>query len=128
MRSPKGARWVGSALALVSLVVSSPINADTAKKKKLAVSDCATFDQKDSGEATVDFTVDNSCSIAVECTVTWSVTCAPDSRKRRSKKFEGASFTLAATEVKTTTATADRCGDDGWSIDDVSWSCAPSKD
>jgi hypothetical protein len=132
MRTITRARWAGSALALLSLLVSTTAGADKdAVRKKPArqsIADCATFVQKDSGETTVDFTVDNACSIPVECTVTWSLTCAPDVPKRRSKKFEGASFTLASTETKTTTASADRCGSDGWAIADVSWSCAPSKD
>jgi hypothetical protein len=113
----------------MSVVASAPASADKqVKRSKGSVGDCASFDQKDSGDTSVDFTVTNSCTIAVECTVTWSLTCAPDSPKHRSKKFEGASFTLGTTEAKTTTASADRCGDAGWAIDDVSWSCAPSKD
>lgn len=128
----QGPRWVGSALALCSLFVSVTAGADKdaapAKKPHASIADCATFVQKDATETTVEFTVDNSCTVAVECTVTWSVTCAPDSRKKRSKKFEGASFKLGTAEIKTTTADAARCGDDGWAIDDVSWSCAPSKD
>ncbi len=126
------ARWVGSALALCSLFVSVTAGADKdaspAKKARGSIAECATFVQKDASETTVDFTVDNSCTVDVECTVTWSVTCAPDSRKKRSKKFEGASFKLASAATKTTTADAARCGDAGWAIDDVSWSCAPSKD
>ena len=129
MRSRNGARWASCALALTSIVVAAPASADKqVKKAKGSIAECASFDQKDSGDTTVDFTVTNSCTVTVECTVTWSLTCAPDSPKHRSKKSEGASFTLATSEVKTTTASADRCGDAGWAIDDVSWSCAPSKD
>jgi hypothetical protein len=128
MRSENGARWAGCALALMSLLSSTAIaDGKHVKKNKSSVAECASFDQKDSGDTTVDFTITNACSINVECSVTWSVTCAPDT-KHRSRKQEGASFNLAATEVKTTQADASRCGDDGWAIDDVSWSCAPSKD
>ncbi len=128
MRSARGARWAGCALAITAVCASMSARADKhVKKAKGSVADCASFDQKDSGDDAVDFTITNSCTIDVECSVTWSLTCAPDAPKRRSKKFEGASFTLASTEARTTTASASRCGDDGWSIDDVSWSCAPAK-
>lgn len=128
--SKKSARWAGSALALASLLVSSTVAADKdkhVKKSKGSVADCASFAQKDAGDDAVDFTITNACTIDVECSVTWSLTCAPDSPKRRSKKSEGASFVLATTEARTSTASASRCGDDGWAIDDVSWSCAPVK-
>ena len=127
MRSRNGARWAWCALALVSLIAPASAQPDKHERKK-TVGDCATFDQKENPDATVDFTVTNACTIKVECSVTWSVTCAPDSPKRRSSKHEGASFNLETSQAKTSTASAARCGDDGWSIDDVTWSCAPSKD
>ena len=128
MRSTKGARRVSSALALVGLVISaSPALAD-GKHDKGSIAGCATFDQKDSSETSVDFTINNACTIAVTCKVTWSLTCAPDSHKRRSRTFENASFALDQSETKTTTASAAKCGDDSWSIDDVTWSCAPVRD
>ena len=127
MRSRNRARWASCALALVSL--TAPAVADkSVHKSKGSIAECASFDQKDSGDTSVDFTVTNSCTIKVECSVTWSLTCAPDSPKHRSRKQQGASFNLETTEAKTTTASADSCGDAGWSIDDVNWSCAPSKD
>ena len=128
MRSPCRARGVGSALALLIVLSSAPAGAQKPGKSKhrTSIASCASFRQADSGDATVDFTVTNSCPIELECTVTWSVTCAPDS-KRKSKKFEGSSFTLTTMDQRKTTATAARCGDDGWAIADVTWNCAPAK-
>jgi len=129
MRSLCRARGVGSALALLFVLSSAPAGAQKSAKtkKRTSVASCASFAQKDSGDVTVDFKVTNACPMPLECSVTWSVTCAPDS-SRRSKKYEGSSFTLATMDEKTTTATAARCGDDGWAIADVSWSCAPAKE
>jgi hypothetical protein len=128
MRSMNGARRVRSALALVALVSSaSPALAD-GKHAKGSIAACATFDQKDASETSVDFTINNACTVAVTCKVTWSLTCAPDSHKRRTRTTENASFALDQNDAKTTTASAAKCGDDSWSIDDVSWSCEPVRD
>jgi len=123
------ARGVSCALALLLSSLALPARADaTHKKPGKSLAACATFTQKDASDTTVDFTVDNACTVAVTCTVSWSVTCAPDAPKKRSKKYEGATFTLDAAQLRTTTASADRCGDDGWAIEDVTWTCAPAKD
>jgi hypothetical protein len=132
MRSIRRARGVGSVLALALVCLSSSVGADPGRARpfkhdKGSITACTSFGQRDASDDSVEFTVANSCTMAIECTITWTVVCAPDT-KRRSSKQEGAAFTLATTESRVTTASAARCGDDGWSIDDVSWQCAPSKD
>jgi hypothetical protein len=121
MRSPSLARWPICAFALCSLV--STVTAQ--KKKGRSVGDCAAFDQRDrADEDGVDFTVDNRCDVKLSCGIKWSVTCAPGTRKAKSKKG-GVAFTLEADAVEAVTASAEHCGFAGWEIKDISWSCEP---
>jgi hypothetical protein len=126
MRTTRRARWALFALAL-SLVI--PTQLATADKKKRSVDDCTSFDQKDrDDEEGVDFSIQNSCSMPVACSLQWTVTCAPESKKRKSRKRDSHSFQLDASNGITLTASTARCGDDGWQVDDISWSCAPARD
>jgi hypothetical protein len=136
MRSiPHRARWATLALALTIAVpaIADVGTSDTAspdgKKKKRSISECTSFDQRDRDtEDGVDFTINNSCTVPVACSMRWTVTCAPQSKKRRSRKSDSHAFQLAADAGIKLTASAERCGDDGWSVDDISWSCNPSED
>lgn len=139
MRSIRRARWASLALALSIALPAQLAAADqktggssgTAAKKKerRSISECTSFDQRDREEEDgVDFMVTNSCSVPVACSMRWTVTCAPESKKRRSRKSDSHAFSLDASNGITLTASTARCGDDGWSIDDISWSCAPSQD
>ena len=121
MRAASWARWATCALA-ISICV--PALADRAK----SLSSCATFDQVDKGDAVVAFTIRNACTIPIDCTLSWRVVCAPDSKKRRSRHPRATKFALAAGTSDSTEASAAVCGDDGWTIDAVQWSCQPNKD
>jgi hypothetical protein len=134
MRSISRARWATLALALSialpQLAVADRKTDGSAKKKvRASVAECTSFDQQDrEDEDGVDFSVNNSCSMPVECSMRWTVTCAPDSKKRRSRKTDNRSFALDADNGITLTASTAQCGDDGWSVGEISWSCAPSQD
>jgi hypothetical protein len=127
------ARWATFALALclampAQLAIADDKPAKTEKKKK-SLSECTSFDQRDRDDETgVDFLINNSCTVPVACSMQWTLTCAPESKKRRSRKTDSHDFRLAADAGVTLTASTDRCGDDGWSLDNISWSCAPSDD
>ncbi|MEO8843701.1 MAG: hypothetical protein ABI591_29340 [Kofleriaceae bacterium] len=98
-----------------------------ASKKSLA--DCTTFDQADKGEDAVQFTVKNTCSIPVDCTFSWRVVCAPQSKKRRSVHAGDAKVSLVAdTGSSTKDVSAAVCGDDSFSIEGIEWSCAANND
>ena len=139
MRSIHRARWATLALAL-SIALPAQLaladkktesgSADAKKKKeRKSVAECTSFDQRDrEDEDGVDFSVSNSCSMPVSCSMRWTVTCAPDSKKRRSRKSDSKSFALDADNGITLTASTARCGDDGWSVGDISWACSPSQD
>jgi len=123
MRAPRWARWASCALA-VSLAVSPAAFADRAK----SLAACTTFDQSNTAETKVAFTIHNTCTIPIDCAVSWRVVCAPDSRKRRNAHPSSAKFALTAGGGDTAEASAAICGDDGWTIDSVQWSCTPNKD
>jgi hypothetical protein len=124
MRSTSWARWASCALAIM---IAAPIaTADRGAKKSLST--CTSFDQLDKSEDTVEFTIHNSCSIPVDCAVSWRVVCAPDSKKRRASHPGAAKFALGDAAMGSAQATAAMCGDDAWSIDSVEWSCEPNKD
>jgi hypothetical protein len=119
MRHAKWARGGSFALALSICV---PAFADHAKK---SVSECTAFDESEKGEDALQLTVHNSCSMPVDCTLSWVVVCAPKSAKRRAEHASSASFSLDHASSQSADASAAVCGDDSWSIEGVSWTCQP---
>ena len=122
MRASRRARWAICALAIS---LWGPASADRAPR---TLARCTTFDQVEKAEARVEFTIRNTCSIPVDCSVTWRVVCAPDSKKRRAEHPSRASFALASGTSQSAEASVAVCGDDAWTIDSVHWSCQPNKD
>ena len=121
MRSTSWARWATCALA-ISICV--PALADHTK----SLSTCTSFDQADKGQDKVAFTIHNTCSIPIDCSVSWRVVCAPESKKRRASHPNLAKFAISDNSSQSAEASASICGDDGWAIDSVHWSCEPNKD
>lgn len=123
-----GARGVLCALALAMLVspaVAGPKKAKGKKAKVASVAACTSFDQLDrDGEDGVDLVVSSTCDVKLSCSVSWELTCKPAVGKSR-KSNHGEAFSLATSASETTTASAGVCGNDGWVIDDVTWSCQP---
>jgi hypothetical protein len=122
MRTTRWARWATCALAL-----SICVPALAKSKVEKSISDCTSFNQTEKSESAIDMSIHNSCSIPVDCTVTWRIVCAPDAPKRRAAHPKSAKFTLPQGMETTTEATAAECGDDSFSIDQVTWSCEPNK-
>lgn len=122
MRSMTVARWATCALALGIFVSSA-----AASKRSIAA--CTTFDQVDKDDDSVEFTVKNSCSIPVDCSLSWEVICAPTSKTRRVVHADSAKLSLAADRgVQNKVVSAAVCGDDSWTISGVVWSCAANND
>lgn len=126
MRATQWARWASCALAISICVPTAFADRGAAGKKSLA--SCTSFDQEDSGEDAVKFTVQNTCTVPIDCTISWRVVCAPDSKKRRSTHAGSAKLALADANAQSAQASAAVCGDDGWAIDSIQWSCEPNKD
>lgn len=121
MRAASWARWATCALAVS---ISSPALADR-PHRTLA---CASFDQAEQGDARLAFTIRNTCAMPLDCSLSWRLVCAPDSKKRRSAHPEATSFAITEGGSQSTEASAAVCGDDGWVIDSIRWSCQPRKD
>jgi hypothetical protein len=122
MRATCRARWATCALALSICV---PAFADHGRK---SLSTCTTFDQIDKGDARLELTIRSTCSIPIDCAVSWRVVCAPDSKKRRAAHPGAAKFALVAGSSRSAEASATVCGDEAWVIDSVQWSCQPNKE
>lgn len=122
MRSDSWARWATCALAVMILV---PV-ATAGSSKSMA--ECTAFDQADRGDDKVEFTIHNSCTVPADCTISWRVVCAPDSKKRRATHAGSAKLSLSDVSAGTAEASASVCGDDAWAIDSIVWSCQPNKD
>ena len=119
MRSPFWARWAACALALSICVPAF------AKSKSRAVTDCASFDQADKGDDAIEFTIHNSCSVPVDCSISWRVVCV--SKKHRAVHPGSAKLALVEGTHQQAEASAAICGEASWSIDEVSWRCEPNE-
>ena len=122
MRATCWARWATCALVLS---ICGPALAERGSR---SLSTCTSFDQSETGDTKVSFTIRNSCTIPVDCALSWRLVCAPDSRKRRAVHPNQVKLLLSTGASQSTEASAASCGDDGWTIDSVLWSCQPNKD
>ena len=114
-----------SAWVLSICVAASPALADRTQRSLAA---CTRFEQVDKGDDGVAFTIRSTCSMPVDCALSWRVVCAPDSKKRRALHHGAAKFTITDGRSESAEASAAVCGDDAWAIDSVRWSCQPNKD
>ncbi len=118
---------VGALCALVALASSStPAAAQEPHRRSLAR--CTRFEQHGKTEVSLELSVSNTCSMPIDCTVSWEVVCAPESRKRRRATAGSASFTVQTSSAQAAEASAATCGDDSWVIRAISWRCEPSKE
>jgi hypothetical protein len=121
MRSARWARWATCALAIS---ITMPALADHQR----SLSSCTSFDQNDKGDSAVELTIHNKCTIPVDCTISWRVVCAPDSKKRRAIHPSASKLSLVEGGASSAEASAAMCGDDGWAIEGIEWSCQPNKE
>jgi len=124
MRSKTWARWATCALAM--MIVVPLATADRSSKKTIA--SCTSFEQNDRDDDTVELSIHNSCSMPVDCSMSWRVVCAPDSKKRRAVHTGSSKLALQSAGTGSAQASAAVCGDDAWAIDSINWSCEPNKD
>jgi hypothetical protein len=126
MHSPiRGARWAVVAVALV--FASQTAVADKHKRRvkvRESVAACTSFDQVDRADDSLDFVVGNTCDVAVACSVSWTVICAPETKAAR-RHQHGQAFSLATAQTQSTNADAGTCGSQAWAIDNIVWACQP---
>lgn len=114
------------ALAATAASFSTPAIADTVRTKR-SLARCTAYDQRE-GEASLDITIKNSCTMPIDCTISWQLVCAPESKKRKKVSSESTSFTISTDASQLTAASAASCGDDSWLIKGVNWRCEASKE
>lgn len=128
MRSMSWAGWATCALAASILVPAFTTTTTGTAGTRKSLDDCTSFDQTDKDEATVDLSISSTCTIPIDCSVSWRVVCAPDSKKRRATHRGAAKLAFPTTGNKSVEASAAVCGDDSFAIDSINWSCEPNKD
>lgn len=127
MRSMTGARWATCALAAM-IVVPLATRADSSAEGRKSLDDCTSFQQVETSDEAMDLTIHSTCSIPIDCTVSWRVVCAPDSKKRRTTHRGSAKLAFPTIDTKSAQASAAVCGDDSWVLDSINWACEPNKD
>ena len=109
---------------VLALAIGLPAHAE----RHRSLAECTSFGTADKGEDALQLTITNSCSVPVDCSISWKVVCAPASKKRRAVHASSASLSVVEGATKSTEATASACGDDPWEITGIEWSCQPNKD
>ena len=122
MRTKFWTRWATCAIAIT---VAVPLALAGGRK---SVASCTSFDQQDKDDDKVEFSIQNTCSMPVDCSIKWRVVCAPDAKSRRAVHPKSAKMTLSTKSTSAHEASASICGDDSWTIDSVHWSCEANKD
>jgi hypothetical protein len=112
---------------VLPLAIPHTAEAEHSRGGRKSLAECTGFLQEEKGDDALAFSIHNGCSIPVNCAVSWTVVCAPDAKKRRSTHPNSTKLAIAEGATAATEASAGVCGDDGWAINDISWSCEPDK-
>ena len=121
--SSSWARWATCALAAMIIIPS--VSGASSKK---SLDDCTSFEQVETSDEAMDLKIQSTCSIPIDCSVSWRVVCAPESKKRRNAHRSSAKMQFPTVDTKSAQASAAVCGDDPWILDSINWSCEPNKE
>lgn len=116
--------WVALGAALVTgALAPTPVSmAQGEKPRHQRVSRCVKYSQTMGGDKqSVDIGLANRCRFAVSCTVEWRVSCDSDGAGAAGEAAQ--SLELGKGDRQTINASAARCGDDGWEVQDIRWTC-----
>jgi hypothetical protein len=86
-----------------------------------APAECMHFDKTQTGRS-IELEAKSSCDARLECTIDYSVRCENREGKETSQTRRSVRFSIAAGKSETLTLSAEACTQ-GWTIDDVGWSC-----
>jgi hypothetical protein len=94
-------------------------NAQSKKKVEARrdVSRCVKYVQRQKDDG-LDLNLDSSCDMDLACSVSWVLSCEGSADRNEASAFE-----LLAGTAYGVSASAGVCGDSGWSIKRVRWSC-----
>lgn len=114
-----------AALAGITFCLAAPAGSADAQKKveaKRDVSRCVAYQQKqrDSG---LELNLDSSCEMDLQCSISWVLSCEGSADRNEASAFE-----LMAGTAYGVSASAGACGERGWAIKRVRWSCRAPDD
>ena len=89
-------------------------------KKQRAIRRCVQYRQEQYDDG-LKIRLKNQCELDIECTISWSVRCDQDGPETQRSKAEVLMIDRGMTDGAYASAAA--CGDDGWRISRVRWSC-----
>jgi hypothetical protein len=112
MRSIRMAPW---AICALLMATAGTLSAD----KKVSVNECVDYSQDDTDDG-LSIRLASSCQVDLRCEVRWSLTCEGDKPKK-----DVSAFALIADTSHKVNVSAASCGELGWQIDRVAWSCRP---
>jgi len=122
-------RHVWAALAVSALTGVLSVQVDdhsprVAVKSAHAATDpaaCLRFEKTQTGKS-IDLEAKSSCDAKLECSLSYSVRCENRNGKATSETHHNTRFSVAAGKSETLSLSADVCTQ-GWTIDNVSWTC-----
>lgn len=118
---------LGAALVTSALAPSSVSMAQGSARRPQRVSRCVKYSQTmGSDKQSVDIGLANRCRFAVSCTVEWRVSCESDGAGNSGEAAR--SLDLGAGARQTINASAARCGDESWEVQDIRWTCERQQD
>jgi len=82
---------------------------------------CLRFEKTQTGKS-IDLEARSSCDAKLDCSLTYSVRCENREGKATSETHRNTRFSVAAGKSETISLSADACTQ-GWTIDNVSWTC-----
>lgn len=126
MRPKLPASWARCALSAAAIAlplwVGAPRAAIAQSKQKnpsaRQVSKCVKYSQKTTDDG-VDIRLDSSCEMDLDCSVSWVLRCEGG----KAPKHQAEAFPLLAGTAGAVSASSADCGDAGWAIQKVRWSC-----
>ena len=123
MRKAPLAAWLACVIALGATLASPHVAAQKKSTKRVrAISACVKYDRSQADDG-LTLSLDNTCNLDVECSMKWTLRCDEGPRHAGSTTLE-----IARGTESTAFASADQCGEDGWRITGIKWSCRGAGD
>lgn len=121
--------FMAGAIALALATAPSAVAQKKPKKpkKKPSVTRCMDYSQ-DLGDDGMNVTLKNSCEFDVDCHLSWKVYCVKDDESPGSRHNGSSSVSIPESDTGSVFASAAVCGEQGWRIGNVRWTCHGADD